>query len=698
MTPKRPVVNEYHGTRVTDDYQWLEKGADPEVKAWVAEQNSRARAHLDALPDRKAIHARMTEILTASSPDRFGFIYKAGQLFALKDQPPKQQAFLVVMKSADEPATERVLVDPNAIDPSGKTTIDFYVPSRDGKKIAVSLSSSGTEDGTVHVYDVATGKETGDVVPRVHGGTAGGSLAWNADGTGFYYSRYPSEGERPPADLGFYQQVYFHKLGAPLKDDTYAIGKDFPRIAEADLTTSEDGKYIHASVANGDGGEFDHYLLGPDGKWAKIASIPDKVVGARFGLDNKLYLLSLNGSPRGKIMRLSPDKPDLAKAEVVVPEGNEAIRSFTATKTRLYVNYLAGGPSVIRVFDIKGKALSEVPILPVSSVGNLVRLDGDDILFRNTNYLEPPAWYRYKAKEGKTQKTGIFLTSPVAFTDIEVVREMVTSKDGTKVPINILRKKGTKLDGSSIAMLTGYGGFGISISPGFNATNRLWFDQGGVLAIANLRGGGEFGEDWHRAGNLTKKQNVFDDFAACAAYLVSAGYTRPEKLAIRGGSNGGLLMGAALTQHPEMFKVVLAFVGIFDSVRYELSPNGVFNVPEFGSVKDPEQFKAIYAYSPYHNVKEGTAYPATLFLTGANDPRVDPYHSRKMAARLQAATSSNAPILLRASGDTGHGGGTPLSEEIDEQTDALAFVLNELGVRFVAGSKPSAPTPVAGTK
>jgi prolyl oligopeptidase len=328
--------------------------------------------------------------------------------------------------------------------------------------------------------------------------------------------------------------------------------------------------------------------------------------------------------------------------------------------------------------------LGLVPTLPISAIYQVLRTDGDDLLFHNVSYVEKGAWYSYSAKDGKVSKTKLASSSPVTFDDIEVGREMCTSKDGTKVPLNILKKKGTPLDGNNPTILTGYGGYGFSLSPGTGAINRIWFDQGGVLAIANLRGGGEFGEAWHLGGNLLNKQNVFDDFYACAKYLVETKHTRPNRLAIRGGSNGGLLMGAALTQHPEMYRAVVSDVGIYDMLRVELSPNGAFNITEFGTVKDPAQFNALYAYSPFHQVQDQVAYPAVFMTTGANDPRVDPFQSRKMTARLQAATSGGI-VMLSAHDNTGHGGGTPLDTIVDELTDEHAFLFKELGVTFNPG-------------
>jgi prolyl oligopeptidase len=334
------------------------------------------------------------------------------------------------------------------------------------------------------------------------------------------------------------------------------------------------------------------------------------------------------------------------------------------------------------VFDHAGHPQSAPRQLPVSSVGGLAPLAGDDVLFSNVSFVDPPAWYQFQPQTGKTEKTALATPSPVEFADVVVEREFATSKDGTKVPLNIIRPKAVKLDGSNPCLVSGYGGYGISLSPSFRATNRVLLDQGFIIVVANLRGGGEFGESWHLAGNLTRKQNVFDDFAAVLRHLIDRGYTSSRHMAIIGGSNGGLLMGATLTQHPELMKAVVSMVGIYDMLRVERSPNGAFNIPEFGTVKDADQFRALYAYSPYHHVTDGTTYPAVLMLTGANDPRVDPMQSRKMTARLQAVNGSSTPILLRTSGNTGHGAGTPLSEQIDEQSDIDAFLFHELGIKF----------------
>ncbi|HEV3147386.1 MAG TPA: prolyl oligopeptidase family serine peptidase [Chthoniobacterales bacterium] len=678
QTPKKPITDEYQGVKVEDNYQWLEKDDDPEVKAWSDTQNKRTRAYIDKLPDRAAVEKQLTEWYAKTSPSYSELVARPGVLFAMKFQPPKQQQMLVTLASADNLKSEKMVLDPNALDVKGTTAIDWFAPSRDGKYVAISISQGGSEDGTLHIYETATGKAMPDSIAHVQYPTAGGSAAWNADGTGIYYTRFPRKGERPDADLNFYQQIYFHKLGTADTEDTYSLGKDFPRIAEIKLEASRDGKFILATVANGDGGDFAHYLLGPDGSWKQITQFSDQIKAAHLGRDNALYLLSRADAPRGKILRLPLDNPELANATVIVPPGDAVIQFMEPTASALYVGDLLGGPSQIRRFGLDGKNETLIPIPKISAVSEMESLEDNSLLFRDVSYTEPAAWFKIASGKTEPVKTALVNTSPVSFADIEVTREFATSKGDTEVPLNIVRRKGTKPDGSNPTLLYGYGGYGISMTPSFDFTRRLWFDRGGVYVVANIRGGGEFGEDWHKAGNLTKKQNVFDDFAAAAEYLIKQKWTRPEKLALLGGSNGGLLMGAMITQHPDLMRAVVSAVGIYDMLRVELAPNGAFNVTEFGTVKNPEQFKALYAYSPYHNVVDDTKYPSILMMTGANDGRVAPYHSRKMVARLDEANKSSNPILLRTSSSVGHGIGTALSERIKQLSDQYSFLFAQL--------------------
>jgi len=679
------VTDTHHGVQVVDDYRWLEDGKDPRVIAWTEAQNQLTRRRIDALPDRPKIRARVAELLSSKAPSYRGVTAVGAGVLALEHRPPRQQALLVAFGDPARAGSERVVLDPNELDPSGSTAIDFFEPSRDGKRVGVSLSSGGSESGDVHVYELATGKPLPDVIPRVNGGTAGGSIAWNADGSGFWYTRYPRDGERPAADLAFFQQIYFHQLGTPTAADRYVLGKDFPRIAEIGLEASPDGQVVLARVANGDGGEFAfHVIEGRGGRATQLFRFEDQVIDSAFGPDGTLYFLSHQGAPRGAVLRLA--RPYTGAPQVVVPEGDGVIDTLAVTASRLYVIELLGGPSRLRSFRIAGGKLSAPELIaapfPVPSILRIEPIGRDDVLYLAQSYTTTPGWFRYAAGTGKSTPTALVQPMAFAMDDVEVVRETCTSADGTKIPLNILHRRGIALDGSHPTLLTGYGGYSISLRPALHPLNRMWIDQGGVFAQANLRGGNEFGEAWHAAGKLAEKQHVFDDFHACARALVDKGYTRSERLAIEGRSNGGLLMGAAVVQHPEMYRAVVSGVGIYDMLRTELTPNGVFNIPEYGTVKDPALFRALYAYSPYHHVVDRTAYPAILLTTGANDPRVDPYNSRKMTARLQAASSSDRPILLRASADVGHGMGSPLGAVIEEAADSYAFLMSELGMRY----------------
>ena len=696
-TPKHAVVDEYHGVRVTDDYRWLENWDDPVVKQWSAAENAHTRAYLDHLTSRPAIAQRMRELIAAKSDAYYDLHFRGGVLFALKSQPQKQQPMIVTLTSADDPASAKAVFDPNAASDKGSTGIDFFVPSFDGKYVAAALSLNGSEDSSVHIFETATGKELSEVVPRVNFATAGGSLDWKADGSGFYYTRYPQGNERPAEDANFYQQVYFHRLGTDPKQDAYVIGKDFPRIAEIALQTSDDGRWLIASVSDGDGGQYAHYLMDSAGQWRQVTHFDDAVVSARAGADGYLYLRSYKNAPRGQILRVPLAQPELADAKIVVPQSSgvgddegahAAIEDFVTTPGYLYVRDIVGGPSRVRVFDNNGRALP-APVLPaISAVDQILSVGGGAVLFYNSSYLAPAAWYRFDPATGRATRTALYETSAAKFDDAEVVRQFAISKDGTRVPMDIIRRKGTKLDGSNPTLLYGYGGYGINEKPYFvGSSTRLWLDQGGIFVSAILRGGGEYGEEWHKAGNLTHKQNVFDDFIACAQYLIANKYSSPAHLAIMGGSNGGLLMGATLTQRPGLFRAVVSFVGIYDMLRVELDPNGTFNVTEFGTVKDPDQFKALYAYSPYHHVKDGTDYPAILFLTGENDHRVNPMESRKMTARLQAANHSAYPILLRTTANAGHGFGTALEEQIQESADVFSFLFDQLGISYAPPAK-----------
>ena len=679
--PKHTTTNSYWGVTVPDDYQYMEHVKDPVVSKWAQGQNRYTRAWIDHHPERKAILERVVALTHSDSPDYYGGSFAAGTYFFMKDQPPKQQPFLVSLTSVMDVKSERVVVDPNVIDPSGGTSIDFYTHSLDGRYVAVSLSKNGTEDGALYVYQTASGKPLPDVIPRVNGGTAGGSATWNEDGSGIYYTRYPHEGERPAEDLPFYQQVYFHRLGTPIERDTYVLGKEFPKIAEVELSTSPDGRFELADVSNGDGGEHAYWLLSPDAAWSQFARFEDRIIEAKFGEDQALYLLSREDAPRKKILRMPLQFPDLHHAAVIVPESESAIESYMPTQRLLYVTEMVGGPTQMRVYDLHGHAQGLVTMSEISYMSGAMRTSGDDVLVRSQSYTHPPAYYRYGPDRAAMQETALAQASPADFSDCEIRREFAEAPDGTKLPVNIIMRKGTKLDGQSPTILYGYGSYGLSEQPYFQPDIKLWIEQGGIYVDASIRGGGEYGDAWHQAARLGTKKVSMDDFAACARYLVEKGYTSKERLAIEGGSAGGLLVYGTLVHYPDFMQAAVAHVGYGDVLRTELAPNGEFNTTEFGSVKDSVQFRGMYGYSPYHHVKDGKTYPSVLALTGVNDPRVPAWETFKMVARLQASGSRN-PILMRVSYDSGHGIGTALSERDQQMADVMMFLFDRLGVKY----------------
>ncbi len=688
-TAKVDVLDQYGELKVVDSYRWLEPNNE-QTHAWGLAQDRRTRQYLDHLPARKPIFKRlMTQI--ASSSSAYSQLQVSGdKVFAIFTEPAKQQAMIAVMGHDANPKHARVIVDPNQINPKGSTAIDWFVPSPDGKLVAVSLSENGSEDGSVHIFDVATGKALKEVIPRVQYATGGGSLAWRADGSGFWYTRYPGP-DRPAEEQHFFQQVYAHQLGDDPAKDAYVIGKDFPKVAEIALESEQKTKQLMVSVANGDGGEFAHYLIAADGTTRQISKFADKVVSAQIGADGSLYLVSNHNAPRGKVLKLAAGDADLSHAKVLVPESDAVILGggesagipVTVTDKAIYVRQMVGGPSRVAIFDLDGKPKGELPLSDISTVSQVVALPDASVLYLVQTYLKPPYFARYDEVTGKTSPTALVKTSPVRFDNVEVVREFATSKDGTRIPLAIVRHKGLKLDGSHPLLLNGYGGYNVSQTPKFlGAPISLWLDAGGVYVIANLRGGGEFGEQWHQQGMLAKKQNVFDDFIASADYLIKAKYSQSSRMAAVGGSNGGLLMGAVVTQRPELFRAVGSMVGIYDMLRVELDPNGAFNVSEFGSVKDPEMLKVLYGYSPYHHVQDGAKYPAIFMATGETDGRVNPMHSRKMIARMQAATGSKHPVMLSTNAHAGHGIGSSLSVRVNQQADWYAFLMDQLDVKM----------------
>ncbi len=672
--PRIPVTSVHHGVEVTEDYRWLEDASSEQTIAWTTAQLQLTRAYFEGLRWREALRTRVEQLLKAEMTTYRALTCGGSTFFALKVQTPRQQPFLVALTDLDDLATERVVVDPYAIDPSGETTIDFFVPSPDGRQVAVSLSEHGTEDGSLYLYDVASGQVVDE--PIAHVNLMGGSVAWRHDSSAMWYTRCADP-------VGFEQQVWLREFGgAPDRVDLAGCFAD-ARIAENFLSTSGDGLWAMDRVQKGDGGQWQIFLRSQsaDGTWWQAADIADECVHAVFGTD-ALYLLCRRDAPRGKLLRLAmTDGATVADAVEIVPTGDLSIEDLAVTRDTVWLVDIDGGPQQMRAFDDRGRPRPAVRIPAVSSVSSysaaLSRLGQDRIAWSCQSFTAPATWW-VAADDQAPQPTALTTTTSVELDGYTVTREFATSKDGTRIPLNVIAAPGTPRDGTAPALLTAYGGFGISLVPRFNPEMLLWLERGGVYVIANIRGGGEYGQAWHHGGRLADKQNCFDDFIACADHLHDSRITSRERLAIMGGSNGGLLMGAVLTQRPDIARAVVAAVPVMDMLRSETTTNGRFNTTEFGTVEDPEMFAVLRAYSPYHNVADGTGYPAVFLTAGVNDTRADAWHAKKMTARLQQATASERPVLLRLE-SAGHLAGT-LDQTIDQTTDRYAFLFDQLGL------------------
>jgi prolyl oligopeptidase len=682
---RETVTDTYHGVVVSDPYRWLECDCS-EVSQWLDRQNEVTDKYLDKTPQWRAIAERLAVLTKVQSKEYEQFHHVGGHSFVLyKDPAVHQTAVLATLHDVDL-ATLKVVVDPRCVGDAGcgqkGQTIDWYVASPDGRKVAVSVSSDGSESGTLHVFDVTTGSEIDRSIERVQFATGGGSLAWRKDGQGFWYTRYPK-------NSAFDMRVYYHPLGADPATDALVLGSDFVTIAEVSLDNGDGAAPLVVSVANGDGGDVEHFVIPESGSPVRITRFEDQA-GAVVGTpDNGLIVLSYKDAPRGKILVLEPEKYSLAEAQTLVPEGDRIfrhptefeLRTLVVTGNRIYAEVVDGGPVDVAVFDRAGRFIRTLPAPNVAALGSVVPLGRDKVVYRVATYLDPYRYMLFDEASGAAIETALVQTRGFDFGDTVVTRDFATAPDGARIPVSIIHRKDVRQDGTAPLLVWGYGGYGtvetpVSLSP----ATRIWLDAGGVYALANLRGGGDYGPAWHKAGNLTRKQTVFDDFTAVVRHLVDVKWGAHNRVALRGGSNGGLLMGAMIVQHPELARAVLSEFGIYDTLREEGFPNGAFNVTEFGSVKDPAQFRALYAYSPYHHVDKGKDYPAVFLSADADDNRVAPMQSRKMAAALQWATSGASPVLLHTTAGVGHSINIPVNAGIAAKAATYAFLFRELGM------------------
>ncbi|HEV8480862.1 MAG TPA: prolyl oligopeptidase family serine peptidase [Candidatus Eisenbacteria bacterium] len=677
------VVDDYFGTKVADPYRWLEDESRPDVKAWVGQQNALTRGYLDAIPERAQLRERLESLYraTVASAPRV-----RGEIFFYTRRPDGKNQPILYVSQGKMRSGERVLVDPNTWSADGTVAMDWSSPSPDGALFAYGRSASGSEKTTLYIIDVKTGRELPDQIPH----TRAVSMAWKKDGTGFYYERHPAPGDVPAGDENYYRHIYFHKIGDDPAKDVLVYGKDRPKEEWEEVQSSHDNRYVFLSrsldwakndlfVRKADGGtDFTPISVGGDGQCG------GDVLGERVILRTDI------GAPRYRIVSAPIDKPGPENWKDLIPESDAVIENFEIAGDKILVQTLENAHSRLWIYDDQGKRLSEVALPTLGSITELAaRMEGGEAYFTFDSFAYPPAVFRLDMKSAALDKIEQ-LDCGADLSNLETEQVWYASKDGTKVPMFIVHAKGMPKDGSRRVVLTGYGGFEINQVPHFSRNALPWIERGGVFASANLRGGGEFGRAWHEAGRLDKKQNVFDDFIAAGEYLVAQGYTTKERLAISGGSNGGLLTGACVVQRPDLFRAAIVAVPLLDMLRYQNFSIARLWIPEYGSAEDPKQFPFLYAYSPYQHVTQGTAYPAVLLTTAESDSRVAPIHAMKMAARLQAATGSDRPILLRVEAKAGHGQGRPVSKTIEEAADIYSFLLWQTGGSSQAGGAPHA--------
>lgn len=678
---KSDQVDDYHGTKVADPYRWLEELDSAETKAWVEAQNKLSFDYLAAIPARNSLKDRITKLWNY---EKYGVPFREGdRYFYFRNSGLQNQSVLYTVTGLDAPP--KMILDPNTMSTDGTVAVSGVQVSPDGKLLAYSISASGSDWQEWKVRDVETGKDLSDHLKWVKFS----GVSWTTDSKGFFYSRYDEPKGDTLKDTNYFQKVYFHKLGTPQTADVLVYERPDQKDWLFGGTVSEDGNYLIITVYQGTDVKNRVYYKDLKASDASVVKLLDDFDAAYNFIGNegtRFWFQTDLQSPRGKIVEIDVSQPARDNWKVVVPESKDALQSVTFVNNKFILNYLKDAYTQVRIHDAAGKQLSEVTFPGIGSAGGFVGKAKDkETFYYFTGFTTPTTIYRYDMTSGKST---IFREPKVEFnpSDYETKQVFYNSKDGTKVPMFITHKKGLKLDGNNPTYLYGYGGFNVSMTPGFSVGNVVWMEMGGVYAQPSLRGGGEYGEDWHQAGMKLKKQNVFDDFIAAAEWLIANKYTSTPKLAIGGGSNGGLLVGAAMTQRPDLFGAALPAVGVMDMLRFQKFTIGFAWVSDYGSSENAAEFKALYAYSPLHNIKPGVKYPPTMVTTADHDDRVWPGHSFKYAAALQAAQGGDAPVLIRIETKAGHGAGKPTSKTIEEIADRWAFLVKTLNMKVAMGS------------
>ena len=687
----KPIVDIYHGTKVVDNYRWLEDGNSPETQKWVADEMAYTRVLLDPLPGRDAIHKRLTELLSIGSIT--APLIAGKHYFYTKREGMQNQPVLYVRDSLNGP--DRVLVDANQLAADGTIALDWFQPSDNGKYVAYGISQSGSEMSTLHIVETKSGTILPDTIER----TRAASIAWLHDNSGFYYTRYPKKGDVPAGQEMYNRHVFFHELGTDPETDDLIFGEGRDPEDWPSVFLSNDGRWLLIHVSQG-WTKSELFLMDTHGKNppSRLTTGKDFNYGAEV-YDGKVYITTNEDAPRYRAFVTEAGSFDREAWKEIIPQSDAVLQNVSVYGGKLFVQYEQNATSQLKLFDLEGKKISDISLPAIGTVfGTGGKWNHDEAFFGFHSFTVPPSIYLLDLKPTPVKTPGleanaVFIGALWTKVDVpsidpsayEVAQEWYKSKDGTRVPMFIVHKKGLEKNGKNPTLLTAYGGFNISLTPSFSRTAYLWMEHGGVFAVANLRGGAEFGEDWHRAGMLDKKQNVFDDMIAAAEHLISEKYTDKNHLAIQGGSNGGLLMGAMMTQRPDLFRAVVCQVPLLDMLRYQNFQIAKLWIPEYGTADNAEQFKWLYAYSPYQHVKAGAEYPAILFMTGDFDTRVDPMHAKKMAALMQGEAKNGAsktrPILLRIESKAGHGAGKPVTKQIEEFTDVYSFLFSQLGVK-----------------
>ncbi len=678
---KSDVVDDYHGTRVPDPYRWLEDPDSPESRAWIEAQNRLTAAYLAEIPARAALRERLTKLWNYP---KYGTPFrKARRYFFFKNDGLQNQS--VLYKQASLTADPETLLDPNVLSEDGTVALSTLAVSEDGRLLAYGTSASGSDWEEFRVRDVAEGRDLSDHLKWIKFSGA----SWTNDGAGFFYSRYPEPGDKALTDVNRFQRLYYHRLGTEQTADVLVYERPDQPDWGMNAEVTDDGRYAVLHVWLGTDRRNRVYYL--DLKDARRPKVTGEVVRllddfdasyAFVGNDGPVfYFLTDLEAPRKRVIAIDTRHPERARWREIIPQGPDVLDGIQIIHDTFVANYMHDASSRLRLFTLEGRLVKDLPLPTLGSIGAISGERKDDEMFYAfTSFLYPTTIFRYDFKSGGTS---VFKAPTIDFdpSGYETKQVFYTSKDGTRVPMFITHKKGLHLDGSNPTYLYGYGGFNISLTPSFSVAMLVWLEQGGVYAVPNLRGGGEYGEEWHQAGMHDKKQNVFDDFIAAAEYLIAQGYTSPSKLAIAGGSNGGLLVGAAITQRPELFGAALPAVGVMDMLRFHKFTIGWAWVTDYGSADSAAQFPYLYKYSPLHNIRAGTRYPATLVTTADHDDRVVPGHSFKFTAALQAAQAGPRPVLIEIETKAGHGAGKPTSKLIEEQADRFAFLVKNLGMQ-----------------